>query len=37
MVGDPVAMEGLVLNLLENAIRHCRRGGRVEVQTGSPV
>ena len=32
MEGDPVAMEGLVLNLLENAIRHCRSGGRVEVR-----
>ena len=35
MAGDPRLIERLVANLVDNAIRHNTRGGRVEVVTGT--
>ncbi|MCF3135700.1 sensor histidine kinase [Streptomyces olivochromogenes] len=32
-VGDPILLEQLVRNLVENAVRHNRRGGHLEVTT----
>jgi signal transduction histidine kinase len=34
--GDPSLVESLVANLVDNAIRHNREGGRVEVSTAKP-
>ncbi|WP_182901014.1 cell wall metabolism sensor histidine kinase WalK [Microbispora sp. H10830] len=34
VVGDPVLLDRLVRNLVDNAIRHNRRGGWVDVTTG---
>jgi signal transduction histidine kinase len=35
MTGDPRLVERLIANLIDNAVRHNARGGRVDISTGS--
>jgi signal transduction histidine kinase len=37
MAGDPALVEGLIANLLDNAVRYNVPGGRVEISTGCRV